>query len=403
METLCIAAAALRAHKLRSFLTLLGVIIGVMTVVVVVSITSGLNRYVAEKLFQLSPDVFIVSKFGIITSRDDFLRALRRKNIDLNDVEAVERLCGGCAAVGAGAEAGLAVRRGGERLAGVTVYGTTANLAGLNNLDLEAGRFFTDKEVEHSAAVAVIGWDLRDELFGRLDPVGRTVTVAGNPLKVIGVLRKQGSVMGHSQDSQLYMPLDTFRKRFGSRRSYNIFVRPAGGVEELAAVQDKVRVILRNRRHTRFRDADPFGIVTAAAAQNVWRDISAGAFALMFLVSGISLIVGGIVIMNIMLVSVVERTREIGIRRATGARRRDILLQFLTEAVLLGLSGGLIGVLAGMAVAKVVRTVAPMPTVVEPGLVITGLGIAVLTGAVAGLFPARKAAALPPVEALRYE
>ncbi len=403
METLRIAVQALRAHKLRSFLTLLGVIIGVMTVVLVVSITSGLNRYVADRLFQLSPDVFIISRFGIITSRDEFLEALRRKSISMEDLEAVERLCHGCGSVGASVRNQLPVKRGSERLPGVTIQGTTANMADLNNLDLEAGRFFTQSEVDHSAPVAVIGSDVREELFGRLDPIGRKVSVAGNPLKVVGLLRKQGSVLGQSQDSQLFMPLNTHRKSFGSRQTIDIFVRPAAGMAELDSAMDEVRVILRSRRHTRFRDPDPFGVVTAAAAQTVWRAISAGAFALMFIVSGIALAVGGIVIANIMLVSVVERTREIGIRRAIGARRRHILFQFLAEAVLLGAVGGGLGVLSGLAASKAVSTFFPLPTLVGPGLIAAGLAIALLTGAVAGFFPARKAATLPPVEALRYE
>jgi putative ABC transport system permease protein len=403
METLRIATRALRAHKLRSFLTLLGVIIGVMTVVVVVSITSGLNQYVAERLFQLSPDVLIFTKFGIITDRDAFLEALRRKNLDDDDLAAVERLCRGCGAIGASVQNRLAVKRGSNRLPGVLIQGTTANLGDLNNLELEGGRFFSTGEQDHSALVAVIGSDVRDELFGRLDPIGRTFSVGGNPLKVVGLLRKQGTVLGQSQDNQLYMPLSTYQRFFGGRQSLNIFVRPAGGMAELAAVEDEVRVILRSRRHTRFKEDDPFGVVTAAAAQSMWRGISAGAFSLMFLVSGISLIVGGIVIANIMLVSVVERTREIGIRRATGARRRDILRQFLAEAVVLGGIGGVIGVGLGIAVSRGVSAVFPMPTLVKPELIAVGLTLALVTGALAGFFPARKAASMPPVEALRYE
>jgi putative ABC transport system permease protein len=403
METLRIAFEALRAHKLRSFLTLLGVIIGVMTIVVVVAITSGLNRFVADELFQLSPDVLIFTKFGIITDRDEFLEALRRKNLDLDDFDAIERQCSGCGAVGASLQERLAVKRGGERIPRVEVQGTTANLAGLNNLELEAGRFFTASENDHSALVTVIGSDVRDELFGRLDPIGRTVSVAGNPLRVIGLLRKQGTVLGHRQDNRLYLPLQTYRRFFGTRQSLNIFVRPAGGMAALTAVEDEVRVILRSRRHAGFKDQDPFGVVTAAAAQDMWRGISAGAFALMFLVSGISLVVGGIVIANIMLVSVVERTREIGIRRAMGARRRDILLQFLTEAMLLGGFGGLLGVALGVAVASSLAAVFSLPTLVRPALVVAGLGLAVLTGVLSGFFPARRAAQMPPVEALGYE
>jgi putative ABC transport system permease protein len=403
METLRIAIRALRAHKLRSFLTLLGVIIGVMTVVVVVSITSGLNQFVAERLFQLSPDVLIFTKFGIITDREAFLEALRRKNLDDDDLAAVERLCRGCGSIGASVQDRLPVKRDNKRLSGVLIQGTTANLGDLNNLELEAGRFFSLSEDDHSSLVAVIGSDVRDELFGRLDPIGRTFTVGGNPVKVVGLLQKQGSVLGQSQDNQLYMPLSTYERLFGNRQSLNIFVRPVGGMAELSAVEDEVRVILRSRRHTRFKEDDPFGVVTAAAAQNMWRGISAGAFSLMFLVSGISLLVGGIVIANIMLVSVVERTREIGIRRATGARKRDILLQFLAEAIVLGGVGGLIGIGLGLGISRGISNFFPLPTLVRPELVVAGLTLALVTGALAGFFPARKAASMAPVEALRYE
>jgi putative ABC transport system permease protein len=403
MQVVSIALEALRAHKLRSFLTLLGVIIGVMTVVSVVSVIAGLNNYVSEQVFQLNPDVFVVSQFGIITSREDFLEAVRRKPIDSDDIQAVKRLCRGCGAVGVQVQTQQAVKRGSERLPGVQVFGSSANMANMNSVDLEVGRYFTRSEENHSAPLAVIGTDVRDELFGRQDPLGRTISVSGRHLKVIGLLRKQGSILGQNQDNQLYMPLGTFQKLYGSRRSLNLFARPSGGLSMLDEVQDEVRVILRNRRQTPFREKDPFGLVTAEGVQDVWAGISAGAFALMIFISGISLVVGGIVIMNIMLVSVVERTREIGIRRALGARRRDIQLQFLTEATLLSLTGGIVGVLLGLAISKGISSAFPLPTLVRPGLVLAGLGISVLTGVLAGFFPARRAAQLQPVEAFRYE
>ena len=402
-EVIHIAASALRTHKLRSFLTLLGVIIGVMTVVAVVSVISGLNRYVSEQVFQLNPDVYIVTQFGIITSREGFLEAIRRKRIDGDDVQAIEERFSSCAMVGTSASTRQAVKYQNKRLAGVLIFGASENMAELNNLDIEAGRFYTATEVHHSAPVVVIGSDVRDELFGKLDPIGRTMSVGGKPRRIIGLLRKQGSVLGQSQDNQLYMPLSTFRKAFGTRRSLDVFIRPKGGMAGLSDSQDEVRVILRNRRHTPFRADDPFAIVTAEALQKVWRNISAGAFALMVFISGISLVVGGIVITNIMLVSVIERTREIGIRRALGARRRDIQLQFLTEAVMLALIGGVIGVLFGVMISKGISSVFPLPTLIRPSLIVTALGIAVFTGVSAGFFPARKAAKLPPIEALRYE
>jgi putative ABC transport system permease protein len=403
METLRIAATALRAHKMRSFLTLLGVIIGVMTVVTVVSIISGLNNYIEEKVFQLNPDVYAVTRFGIITSREQWVEAVKRKSIDWNDYVAVKDRCGLCEMTGASLNSNTLVKRGAQRLSNVRTNGVTANMADLQNLDLEAGRFFTPTEERHSALAVIIGSDVREELFGPLDPIGRTMWVADQPMRVIGLLRKQGSVLGQNQDKVLYMPITAWQKRFGSRESLTIFVKARGGVSRVDASMDDVRVILRTRRRTAFREDDPFATVTAEALQMLWKNLSAAFFSLMVLISGISLIVGGIVIMNIMLVSVVERTREIGVRRAIGATRSNIRRQFLTEAVLLSLGGGLLGVGVGMAIAKAISTFSPMPTLVRPGLIVAGLLISVITGMLAGVVPAWRASKLPPVEALRFE
>ena len=403
METLRIAAGALSTNKLRSFLTLLGVIIGVMTVVSVVSIIAGLNNYISEKLFQLNPDVYVVTQFGIITSREEFLEAVKRKKIDWRDYELIRERCTLCAAVGAQESSGQTVKRGAQRLTRVQVHGATTNMAEISNLDIEAGRFYTRGEESHSAPVTVIGSDVREELFGKLDPIGRTMWIANQPMKVIGVLRKQGSVLGQSQDNQLFIPLSTYRKRFGTRRSIDLFIRAEGGVAGIEKSLDQVRVLLRSRRHTAFRGDDPFGVVSAEALQAVWKNISAGGFALMIFISGISLVVGGIVIMNIMLVSVVERTREIGVRRALGATKRNIQRQFLTESILLALGGGLAGVLLGYLISKGISAAFPLPTLVRPSLVVTGLLIAVVTGMIAGVIPARRAANLPPIDALRFE
>ena len=403
METLRIAATALRAHKMRSFLTLLGVIIGVMTVVTVVSIISGLNNYISEKVFQLNPDVYAVTKFGIITSREQFLEAIKRKPITWNDFELVKEHCGTCDMTGASLDTNSNVKRGPQKLSRVRTAGVTSNMAELQNLDLEAGRFFTPMEERRSALVTIIGFDVREELFGDLDPIGRTMWVADQPMRVMCRLRNPGSVRGQNQDKVLYMPITSWRKRFGARESIDIFVKAHGGVTGVDASMDDVRVILRTQRRTAFRDNDPFATVTAEALQMLWKSISAGLFSLMILISGISLIVGGIVIMNIMLVSVVERTREIGVRRAIGATRAHIRWQFLTEAVLLSLGGGMLGVLLGMIIAKTIATVSPMPTLVRPSLIAAGLLISVVTGVLAGVVPAWRASKLPPVEALRFE
>jgi putative ABC transport system permease protein len=403
MDTLRIAAGALTANKLRSFLTLLGVIIGVMTVISVVSIISGLNGYIADKVFTLNPDVYVVTQFGIITSREQWLEAVKRKKIDWSDYVAIREQCSRCSAVGAQTSGRYITKRGSQVLTGVRILGATPNMGELNNVDLEAGRFFTRAEDDHAAMVAVIGSDVRDELFGQLDPVGRMMRVGNQPVRVVGLLRKQGAVLGESRDKQLYMPITSTRKMFGTRRSLDLHIRAAGGVPGIERSLDEVRVLIRNRRHTGFRKDDPFGIVSAEALQTMWRNISAGGFALVIFISGISLVVGGIVITNIMLVSVMERTREIGIRRALGARKRTIHLQFLTEAVLLSLGGGIIGVLLGVGTSALIAAIFPLPTLVKPSLIFTGLLIAVITGVAAGFFPARRAANLPPIEALRAD
>ncbi len=354
-ELFRVAWRAISAHKLRSFLTLLGVIIGVMTVVAVVSVIQGLNNYVATKLFTLSPDVYTIERFGIITTRDGFLEALKRKRIQKSDFEAFERLSRTSAMVGARSGTSRAVRAGSKRLSDVQISGVTANVAELSNLDVDLGRFFTESENERRAFVAVIGTEVRDELFPRLDPVGRTISIDGIPFRVIGLLVKQGSAFGQSQDNVVYVPREALAKAWGARRGLAIYVKARGGVEGIPASMDEARVIFRALRKTAPSAPDPVSFVTAEAIQVVWRSISAGAFALLVFISGISLVVGAIVIANIMLVSVVERTKEIGIRLAIGAKKRDIRRQFLLEAALLSLGGGAVGVLFGWIISSLIN------------------------------------------------
>jgi putative ABC transport system permease protein len=403
LETLRIASTALRAHKLRSFLTLLGVIIGVMTVVTVVGIIGGLNNFIREKVFSLNPDIYVITQFGIITSQEAYLEAIKRKKIDWQDFRLVEQHCKSCASVGAGQTARANVKRGAKNLDAVIIRGFTANVREINKFDIEAGRSWTPMEDRHSSRVAVIGSDIRDELYPGLDPIGRTIWIDGQPVRVIGLLVKRGALFGQSQDRIVFMPVTAWRKQYGTRDSIDIFVRAKGGMEGMDESLDEVRTILRARRRTAFRADDPFGVVTAEALQMLWKGISAGLFSLMILISSISLIVGGIVITNIMLVSVVERTREIGVRRAIGATRKNIRRQFLTEAVLLALGGGILGLLLGYTITKVITKFTSLPTLVSPTLVLSALGIALLTGLTAGIVPAIRASRLPPVEALRWE
>ena len=401
VELFRLSSSALTRHKMRAFLTLLGVIIGVATVVGVVSVISGLNTYVKDKLFGLNPDIVIFTKYGIITSREEWLIARKRRDVTLTDMQVVRQECRLCAEVGAEGDRNRPVKFMDRKLSDVGVQGHTTNMTELLRVDIATGRYFTASEYDHAAAVAVIGWDVQDQLFPNMDPIGRIMKIDGYPVKVIGTLVKQGNVMGQSRDNVMYIPLTLFKNHIAPTQDIAIFIKPVGGVEGATAATDEVRTILRSLRKTKFDKDDPFGMVTAEMLQTLWRNFSRGAFLLMILISGISLVVGAIVIANIMFVSVVERTKEIGVRRALGARRRDIRRQFLLEAAMLAAIGGVIGVALGSGIALAVNQV--FPAQVRLSFILIGIGVATFTGIVAGWIPSSKASALPPVGALRYE
>jgi putative ABC transport system permease protein len=402
-ELLRAAVESIRAHKLRSFLTLLGIIIGVTTVVAVASVISGLNAYVKEKIITLSPDVYVVTKFGIIRGRDEFLAAIKRPDFTPHDVQTLQATLTRADALGADVSTNSAVKFRDRRLANIPVHGCTANFAELAGKNLEVGRWFLDADDTAASGVVVIGWDVKDELFPRQDPLGRTVTVGGVPFRVIGVITEQGSVLGQTEDSDVYVPLNTFRKTWGTRNSIDMLIKARGGVPGLDLSIDETRAVMRALRHTPFRSPDPFGLITADSLQELWRQISTAAFVLTFLIASVSLGVGGIVIMNIMLVGVVERTREIGVRLALGARKKDIRRQFLLEAALLSTAGGVIGVAIGATIPVIVRSALNFPAQLTLPIAAMGLGLSTAVGVVAGYWPARNASNLPVVDALRDE
>ena len=405
-ELFRVALQAIRAHKLRSFLTLLGIIIGVTTIVGVVGIITGLNTYVQEKVIILAPDMFIVTRFGIIRSREEFIQAVKRPQFTW---EEYQRLSSGvlnhAQLTATRSFKTLPVSYGTHRLADTFVVGCTASFPAVLNMDTGGnGRFFTDAEDQSANAVAIIGADIKEELFPNLDPIGRTVLVRGLPFRVIGTMPKEGKGLGINKDQMVIIPFQIYRKTFFAPNDpLDYFIKARGGVEGLSASIDETRAFLRALRHTSWRDPDPFGFLTQDQLQELWRQISTATFVLLTLIASVSLGVGGIVIMNIMLVSVAERTQEIGVRMALGARKRDINRQFLLEASLLSMAGGIIGVLLGGTAALLVKALTGFPAQITVGIVLMGVTLSTVVGLLAGLLPARRAANLPVIDALRAE
>jgi putative ABC transport system permease protein len=409
-EAIAIALQSLRANKLRSLLTVLGILIGVSSVIAVVAITEGLDRYMSDKVLELGTKAFRLQRMpDIITSHEQWMEMMKRKRLNMDDYEAVKKACTLCSEVGAQVWTGSNVKRGRTIQKNVGIAGVTENIARIGTVrELVAGRHVVQQDIEQAAMVAVVGTDLVDAFFGNMEPIGKEIDVDGHPLRVIGVAEKKGVVFGESQDNFLWMPLSTFMKLYGSRRSFSIQAE-AQSMPVFEAAQDQVRVAMRARRHLTYNKPDDFNIETGETVMELWQTMTRGIYVVTFVVTAISLLVGGIVVMNIMLVSVTERIKEIGVRKALGARRGDILRQFLVESVILSGFGGVLGVLGAAAFSYGLATVlgnmmsANFSAPVRPWAVALALGVSSIVGLVAGIYPANRAAALDPVEALRNE
>jgi putative ABC transport system permease protein len=403
-EAVRIATSSLWAHKLRSVLTLLGVVIGVMSVIAVVSIVNGLNSYVAEKIFNLGADVFLVNRGPIIiTNMDEYELTQKRRKIRVDDYEALRDACRSCVAVGADVSRATGqTKYGTDYLSNTRVFGWSPEMPQLYNYDLTAGRHITASDVSSAAPVCTIGFDIADKLLGGLDPMGREIRVDTADCQVIGVGKKLGSILGQSRDNWVILPLSTYQKTYGSDDSIVLWVK-SDGTKAMDSTMDEVRLILRARRHVAYQDADDFSIETNASFLSLWGSISSAFFGVTIAIASISLVVGGIVIMNIMLVSVSERTREIGLRKSLGARQSDIRLQFLIESCTIAAIGGVWGVALGILVAKFVTWTTALPSSVQLWSVLMGLIVATSVGLFFGVYPATKAARLDPVVALRAE
>jgi putative ABC transport system permease protein len=402
-EAIEISLSSIRAHKLRSFLTLLGLIIGVTTLIVVMTIVQGANVYVEEKVANLGTNVFQVSRTPLaVTDFQEFIRAQRNKLLEMDDVKVIQEACRDCLSVGAQVTATTSVKAGNEVGEDVSIRGVTANMADIGTTTIEEGRYISTFEERAGSAACVLGREVADHLFPQTSAVGKTVRIASEEYRVVGVAERVGTVLGQSQDNFVSIPISAFFKTFGTRRSVTIQVKAADSARLEPAV-DQVRLLLRGRRRVRYNSPDDFYMATSDTFLSLWSSISSAFFMVFIMISSIASIVGGIVIMNIMLVSVTERTKEIGIRRAVGARKKDILWQFLIEALAQCVVGGFIGVSGGFLIALAVRQWTPFPASLKWWVALTGLVLSTVIGIFFGIYPARKAAELDPIEALRRE
>ncbi len=401
-ESTGIALTAIRANKLRSFLTLLGTIIGVASVIAVISFVEGLNRFVADKLIDAGSNVFVVDKYGFITSNEAWEQAQKRPDITPEDADALRAGVQHAKMVVAHSSTVERIHYRAKHVDGVNVRGDGPGYEVISDYTIAEGRHLGEIDDQHRQLACVLGPEVADDLFPGADPIGKQIRIGEQTYRVVGVTRAKGKMLGQSQDRFAVIPIRTFQKYKAERGSIEINIKSLDQAALPVAIQE-ARNILRGRRHIAPGKPDNFGITTADTWLEFYRTLTGGIFVVMIGVASIALVVGGIVIMNIMLVSVTERTREIGVRKALGARRRDILTQFLVEATTLSLAGGLIGILLGVGLALVVGAISPLPAGVNGFAIVLGIAMSSLVGIFFGSYPAFLAAKLDPIEALRYE
>jgi len=394
---------ALRAHKLRASLTMLGLTMGVATLITVMTIVQGANLYVENKIANLGTNVFQIARTPFaVTDFNIIIKALKYKKIELDDVRALSEGCPACEEVGATASGSVKARYGDKEVQDVNFYGQTPNMANIDTREVEFGRYFTTSEAEHRANVCLIGDTLVQRLFLGVDPIGKNIRVGNDEFMVIGIMEKIGSVLGQDQDSFVTVPLPVFLSIQGIHTtSLTINVKTSAGNFETA--QDEAQLVLRARRHLSGTMDNDFFIGTKDSYMALWRSISSAFFGVFILVSAISVIIGGIVIMNVMLVSVTLRRREIGVRRAVGATQGDILHQFIAESFMQCIAGGIAGIGMGFLVALVLRTYTPFPASVRTWVAVMGVVMSSAVGLFFGIYPALRASRLDPVVALRSD
>ena len=405
LEAAKIALAAIWSAKLRSFMTVLGNIVAVTSIIAVVSLIQGLNASVKQAIqSEAGTDSFVVQRFPVTRTDEDFDRVRNNPIITLQDMRAIQRYGGeNIASVMADNQAGARITYRDKSIDNTGVTGLTSGYTNFSGYGAERGRLMSPAEVDSARPVAVLGWQTADRLFGEsVDPIDKIVQIDGVHFRVVGVSEKKGTILGQSQDSYALIPLGQFSQLFGSRRSLELMVK-ARDVTSLEAAQDEALVALRGARRLKPKQPDNFGMFTSDTIIGIYKSATNGIFAVLVGVVGLSLVVGGIVIMNIMLMVVTERTREIGLRKALGARRSDIMSQMLTESVVLSMFGGVVGTVLGTTIALIISKATPIPAAVEAWSIALGIGITALVGLFFGLYPASRAARLDPIEALRRE
>ncbi len=397
-----VALDSLRANALRSFLTLLGIIIGITSIIAVISIIKGLDLYWKQKVSNFGPNAFVVTQYPITTNLDKFFEMLRRNpEIYVEDANAIRAACSSCELVGVETHKAVNVRYGRRTVEQVDLDGMTPNVIDIEPYDVEMGRNIVDWEDEHSRFVTFIGWEIAEKVFPGEDPLGKSLKIEDHPFTVVGVAEKRGSVFGYSRDNFAKIPLSTFQKIYGARRSVNISIKARA--DQMQQAQDQARLVMRSRHRVGYHEEDDFGLITSEGVNELFNNLTRIIFSVSLFVVGISLVVGGIVIMNIMLVSVVERTKEIGIRKAVGARQQDVVNQFLVESVVLCCAGGVGGVMMAYGISWLIARFTPLPSAFPLWAPLLAFLLSTIIGVFFGIYPARRAGRLDPIEALRTE
>jgi putative ABC transport system permease protein len=404
LEAAGIALQAIWANKLRSLLTVLGNIVAVTSIIAVVSLVQGLNASVQETIqARFAPDAFTVSSQPPrVATEEERLRAMSNPRLTLPEADAIRASSPRIGLVMAESRSSAEVKYRGVTLDSVSIRGVTKEYNRIPTTAIERGRAITAAEFDAGVFVAILGYDTADDLFGTVDPIDKSILIAGRHFRVVGVAPALGQIMGRSQDEFAVVPLEALQRVFGARLGLSFTVRPVDPLQ-VEEAKDDARLALRIARRLRPREPDNFGFMSSDTFLNIYTQATSGIFAVLIGVVSLSLVVGGIVIMNIMLMVVSERTREIGLRKSLGARRRDIMWQILTESITLSTFGGMVGTALGFLVAWIISLLSPLPAIVETWSVALGIGMTAGVGLFFGLYPAMRAAALDPIEALRRE